>query len=310
MVHVVEGATSGALLLPGPGDQGDGVPVGSGTWSDCRSGLLSPDWLLQAVSAARSTRAAAASFMSARCPGRWRCTRALASPVREISSMQASAEQAGRDLETASAQDVLRWAVDTFGDRFVIASSMGDGLLAHLASTVASGVDVLFLDTGYHFAETVGTRDAVAAVYDVNVRTVLPILTVGQQEAVWGGPLLTQDPDACCAIRKVEPLNRGLEPYDAWASGIRRDEASTRRHVGVVEWDAKRAMVKVNPVATWTQAQVDAYVAEHGVLVNPLVEDGYASIGCAPCTRRVAPGEDPRAGRWAGSSKTECGLHV
>ncbi len=220
------------------------------------------------------------------------------------------AEQAGRDLEQASAQDVLRWAHETFGDGFVIASSMGDGVLASLAEQVAPGIDVLFLDTGYHFAETIGTRDAVQAVYDVNVRTVLPLLTVGQQEAVYGGRLLQRDPDACCYIRKVEPLERGLRPYAAWASGIRRDEAATRRTVGVVEWDAKREKVKVNPLATWTQEQFDSYVADHGILVNPLQYDGYPSIGCAPCTRRVAPGEDPRAGRWAGKSKVECGLHA
>jgi len=224
--------------------------------------------------------------------------------------LQQIAEQAGRDLETASAQDVLRWAVETFGDRFVIASSMGDGLLASLAASVASGVDVLFLDTGYHFAETIGTRDAVAQVYDVNVRTMLPLLTVAEQDAAHGERLHDRDPNTCCALRKVEPLARGLEPYTAWASGIRRDEAMTRRDIRVVEWDAKRVMVKVNPIARWTQADVDAYVEAHGVLVNPLAYDGYPSIGCAPCTRRVAPGEDPRAGRWAGSAKTECGLHV
>ena len=224
--------------------------------------------------------------------------------------LQSLAEQAGRDLEGASAQEILRWAVDTFGDSFVIASSMGDGLLAHLASSVAPGVDVLFLDTGYHFAETIGTRDAVAQVYDVNVRTVLPLLSVSQQDAEHGPRLWERDPDACCAMRKVEPLARGLEPYTAWASGIRRDEASTRGDVGVVEWDAKRQMVKVNPIAAWTQAEADEYVAKHGVLVNPLAYDGYPSIGCAPCTRRVAPGEDPRSGRWAGTGKTECGLHV
>lgn len=224
--------------------------------------------------------------------------------------LQQIAEQAGRDLEGAAAQDVLRWAVDTFGDRFAIASSMGDGLLAHLVSSVASGVDVVFLDTGYHFAETIGTRDAVAQVYDVNVRTLLPLLTVAQQDAEHGERLWQRDPDACCAMRKVEPLARGLEAYTAWASGIRRDESVTRREIGVVEWDDKRAKVKVNPIAAWTQADVDSYVQANGVLVNPLTYDGYPSIGCAPCTRRVAAGEDPRAGRWAGTQKTECGLHV
>jgi phosphoadenosine phosphosulfate reductase len=220
------------------------------------------------------------------------------------------AERAGRQLEGATAQDVLRWAVDTFGSGFAIASSMGDGLLAHLAASVAPGVDVLFLDTGYHFAETLGTRDAVASSYAVNVRTVLPLLTVEQQDAEHGKDLWQLDPGACCALRKVEPLARALAPYVAWASGIRRDEAETRRDARVVEWDAKREMVKVNPIVAWTQDDVDAYVEQHGVLVNPLAYDGYPSIGCAPCTHRVAPGDDPRSGRWAGQAKTECGLHV
>ena len=217
---------------------------------------------------------------------------------------------AARDLEDATPQEILRWAVDTFGDRFVISSSMGDGVLASLAASVASGVDVVFLDTGYHFAETIGTRDAVAQVYDVNVRTLLPLLTVAEQDAEHGAELWRRDPDACCAMRKVEPLTRALADYDAYASGIRRDESPTREGTPVVEWDDKRGKVKVNPIAAWTQDDVEAYVQENGVLVNPLAYDGYPSIGCAPCTRRVAPGDDPRAGRWADSAKTECGLHA
>ena len=227
-----------------------------------------------------------------------------------MTATQALAEEAGRVLESASAQDIIRWAVDTFGDGFAIASSMEDGLMAHLASSVAPGVQIVFLDTGYHFAETLGTRDAIATSYDVQVRTVLPLLSVTQQDKQYGAELWRTDPTACCAMRKVEPLTRALEPYSAWASGLRRDEAVTRRSTRVVEWDAKRSMVKVNPIATWTQEQVDAYVAEHGVLLNPLVYDGYPSIGCAPCTRRVAPGDDPRSGRWAHADKVECGLHV
>jgi phosphoadenosine phosphosulfate reductase len=234
----------------------------------------------------------------------------MSAAATETATLQQLAEQAGRELETASAQDIVRWAVDTFGDRFAIASSMEDGLMAHLASSVAPGVQVVFLDTGYHFPETLGTRDAVAATYDVRVRTVLPLLSVKQQDAEYGAELWRTDPTACCNMRKVEPLARALAPYTAWASGIRRDEAVTRRDVRVVEWDAKRQMVKVNPIATWDQQQVDDYVAEHGVLLNPLVYDNYPSIGCAPCTRQVAPGEDPRSGRWAGLSKVECGLHA
>ncbi|HUR51260.1 MAG TPA: phosphoadenylyl-sulfate reductase [Mycobacteriales bacterium] len=224
--------------------------------------------------------------------------------------LETLAREAGERLEEASPQEVLRWAADTFGDRFCVSSSMGDGVLASLAASVAPGVEVVFLDTGYHFAETIGTRDAVAQVYDVKVRTVLPLLSVPQQNAQHGAELWRRDPDACCAMRKVEPLARALQDVDAYATGIRRDESGTRSATPVVEWDTKRGKVKVNPLARWTQQDVDAYVEEHGILVNPLTYDGYPSIGCAPCTRRVSAGEDPRAGRWADSAKTECGLHV
>jgi phosphoadenosine phosphosulfate reductase len=204
----------------------------------------------------------------------------------------------------------LRWARQTFGDRLTVASSMGDEVLVHLASVDAPGVDVLFLDTGYHFPETIGTRDAVNAVYDVNVRTILPLISVEQQARLHGEDLFASDPDACCAIRKVEPLERGLAPYDAWVTGMRREDAPTRKDIDVVGWDARRDKVKLNPLAAWTQDDVDRYAAENGVLMNPLRQIGYASIGCAPCTRPVAEGEDPRAGRWSGTGKTECGLHT
>ena len=218
--------------------------------------------------------------------------------------------EAARELEDASPQQILRWAVDTFGDRFALSSSMGDGVMPSLAAAVHPGIDVLFLDTGYHFPETLGTRDAVDFVYDVTVRTVLPLLTVAEQDAAEGPELWRRDPDRCCALRKVEPLNRSLEPYDAYASGLRRDESPARANTPVVQWDAKRGKVKVNPIARWTQADVDAYVEANHILINPLAEDGYPSIGCRPCTFRVKPGEDPRSGRWRGTQKTECGLHV
>jgi phosphoadenosine phosphosulfate reductase len=224
--------------------------------------------------------------------------------------METLALEAARDLEGSSPQEILRWAVNTFGDRFAVSSSMGDGVMSSLAASITPGIDVLFLDTGYHFAETIGTRDAVDQVYDVNVRTVLPLLTVNEQDALHGNDLWSRNPDACCALRKVEPLNRALDDYDAYASGIRRDESPSRADTPVVEWDAKRKKVKVNPLAAWTQAQVDGYIEDNHILVNPLVDDGYPSIGCAPCTFRVAAGEDPRSGRWKGSQKTECGLHV
>lgn len=213
------------------------------------------------------------------------------------------------DRVTASAA-ALAWAHETFGDGLAVASSMGDEVLVHLAAEHAPGVDVVFLDTGYHFAETLGTRDAVQAVYDVNIRTVLPLLTVEQQDAEHGKDLFAREPDRCCAMRKVEPLERGLAPYAAWVTGMRREDAPTRADIPLVDWDAKRDKVKLNPLAAWTQDDIDQYVTTHGVLLNPLRQSGYASIGCEPCTRPVVDGEDPRAGRWSGLTKTECGLHT
>ncbi|WP_431041623.1 phosphoadenylyl-sulfate reductase [Streptomyces sp. P1-3] len=227
-----------------------------------------------------------------------------------ISELQALAERAGRELEDATALEILRWAADTFGSRFCVTSSMEDAVVAHLASRALPGVDVVFLDTGYHFPETIGTRDAVAAVMDVNVMTLTPRQSVAEQDAAYGPRLHDRDPDLCCSLRKIEPLERGLAGYDAWATGLRRDESPTRASTPVVGWDANRAKVKISPIARWTQADVDEYVADHGVLTNPLLMDGYASVGCAPCTRRVLEGEDARAGRWAGLGKTECGLHT
>jgi len=225
-----------------------------------------------------------------------------------VTDLRRLAERAGRQMERASAGEVLQWAAATFGDAFVITASMADAVLAHVAGVAIPGVEVVFIDTGYHFAETLGTRDAVEALYPVRVRTVGPALSVREHESEYGR-LYETDPDLCCAMRKVWPLERTLEGYQAWASGVRRAESPSRASSPVIGWDARRSMVKVNPLATWTDDQVDAYVAEHGVLVNPLRQIGYASIGCAPCTRPVADGDDPRAGRWQGLSKTECGLH-
>ncbi|GAA2814857.1 phosphoadenylyl-sulfate reductase [Streptomyces showdoensis] len=224
--------------------------------------------------------------------------------------LEALAEQAGRELEDASALEILQWAAGTFGERFCVTSSMEDAVVAHLASRALPGVDVVFLDTGYHFPETIGTRDAVDAVMDVNVITLTPRQSVEEQDAEYGAKLYERDPDLCCALRKVKPLEEGLAGYAAWATGLRRDESPTRANTPVVGWDAKRGKVKISPIARWTQDDVDAYVLEHGVLTNPLLMDGYPSVGCAPCTFRVEAGEDARAGRWAGRAKTECGLHT
>ncbi|MCX4670838.1 phosphoadenylyl-sulfate reductase [Streptomyces sp. NBC_01381] len=236
-------------------------------------------------------------------------TAVQATEQRTNDELKALAEQAGRDLEDASALEILQWAVDTFGTRFCVTSSMEDAVVAHLASRARPGVDVVFLDTGYHFPETIGTRDAVAAVMDVNVITLTPRQSVAEQDAEFGAQLHDRNPDLCCAMRKVKPLEEGLTSYAAWATGLRRDESPTRANTPVVGWDEKRQKVKVSPIARWAQDDVDAYVTEHGVLTNPLLMDGYGSVGCAPCTRRLLEGEDARAGRWAGNAKTECGIH-
>jgi phosphoadenosine phosphosulfate reductase len=217
---------------------------------------------------------------------------------------------AGAELELAPAEVIIEWAVATFGERFCVTSSMGDAVLAHLASRVAPGLDVVFLDTGYHFVETIGTRDAVAAVLPVNLVTVTPPQSVAEQDATYGKDLFRSDPDLCCALRKVAPLRDALAEYDAWATGLRRAETHNRVIAPVIGWDEKKQKVKVSPLARWSDDDVDRYIAEHQVLVNPLQYDGYPSIGCWPCTRRVAPGEDPRSGRWAGTGKTECGIHA
>jgi phosphoadenosine phosphosulfate reductase len=223
--------------------------------------------------------------------------------------LRSLAERAGDELADASALEILTWADEQFGTSWCVTSSMADAVVPHLASRVRPGVDVLFLDTGYHFAETIGTRDAVAATMPVTLLTLTPKRTVAEQDESFGPRLYERNPDQCCALRKVMPMRAGLESYVAWASGLRRDEAESRAEAKVVEWDARRSMVKLNPIAAWTEDDVDKYIAENGVLVNPLLFDGYGSVGCAPCTRRIKPGEDARAGRWAGTAKNECGLH-
>jgi phosphoadenosine phosphosulfate reductase len=224
--------------------------------------------------------------------------------------MEKVAAQAAHSLAGAPAQDVIGWAAQTFGARLCITSSMTDAVIIHLVSRQVPGIDVLFLDTGYHFPETIGTRDAVSAVYPVNVVNVTPPTTVAEQDAGLGPRLYSRNPDLCCYLRKVVPLEQALGPYDAWITGVRRDETEARSDTGVVSWDAQREMVKINPIVEWSQQDVDDYIAENGVLVNPLVYDGYPSIGCRTCTVKVADGADPRSGRWAGTAKTECGIHI
>ncbi len=234
----------------------------------------------------------------------------MAVPPDEADRYEALVREAGDRLDGAPAEAIIGWAAETFGDKWCVAASMADALLIDLVSRVQPGVHVVFLDTGYHFDETLQTRDRVAKRYSIELHTILPRQTVAEQDATFGAKMHDRDPDACCSLRKVEPLRRALSDYHGWASGIRREETASRRNARAVEWDSKRSMVKVNPIVDWTQQQVDEYKMANDVEVNPLVWDGYPSIGCAPCTRRVAAGEDARSGRWTRGSKTECGIHL
>ncbi|MEV0541985.1 phosphoadenylyl-sulfate reductase [Nocardia salmonicida] len=220
------------------------------------------------------------------------------------------AEQGAAELgPDASPADLIAWTDRNFGNGYIVASNMQDGVLVHLAAQTRPGVDVLFLDTGYHFAETMGTRDAVEAVYGVNVINVRPEASVAEQDALLGKDLFSRDAAECCRLRKVVPLKRSLSGYNAWITGIRRVEAPTRANAPLISFDEAFGLVKINPIAPWSDDEMQAYIEANGILVNPLVEEGYPSIGCAPCTRKPEPGSDPRSGRWAGIAKTECGLH-
>ncbi|OYN78187.1 phosphoadenylyl-sulfate reductase [Mycolicibacterium sphagni] len=220
------------------------------------------------------------------------------------------AERGATELAGASAAELLAWTDKHFGGEYVVASNMQDAVLVDLAAKVRPGVDVLFLDTGYHFAETIGTRDAVEAVYDIHVVNVTPEHSVAEQDQLLGKDLFASNPTECCRLRKVVPLRKALQGYSAWVTGIRRVESPTRASAPLISFDEAFKLVKINPLAAWTDEDMDAYMQANGVLVNPLVEEGYPSIGCAPCTAKPAEGADPRSGRWQGLSKTECGLHV
>ncbi|BCB74097.1 phosphoadenylyl-sulfate reductase [Phytohabitans flavus] len=220
------------------------------------------------------------------------------------------ADQASTTLEGRPAEEIVEWAATQFGERFCVTSSFADAVLVHLASRVVPGIDVVFLDTGLHFAETRHVRELVQLAMPVTVKSVRPELTVAQQDARYGPRLYERDPDHCCDMRKVQPLRRTLEGYDAWAAGLRRDESPTRADTPVVGYDASRGKIKVAPLAAWTEADVREYIDRYDVPVNALLRQGYASVGCWPCTRRTPPGADPRAGRWPMFDKTECGLHA
>lgn len=216
-------------------------------------------------------------------------------------------------LERAPARAILEWALATYRERIVLAVSFGgpSGIVAlDLALRIDPTLSVYYLDTGLLFSETLDLVARVRERYGIDPIAVRPRLTVEEQEERYGPGLWRRDPDACCGVRKVAPQLDFLSGYDAWITGIRRDQTPQRRHAPVVAWDARFGVVKVNPLAAWDEARVWAYVREHDLPYNALHDRGYPSLGCFPCTRAVAPGAQPRSGRWAGSAKTECGLHA
>lgn len=225
---------------------------------------------------------------------------------------RAEAEAAARALEDAPPQEILRWGVERFGRSLVLACSFQaeDVVLVDMLCALQRRPRVFYLDTGLLFPETYRVRDLLAERYGLELERYAPALSVEEQARVHGPALWARDPDRCCALRKLEPLARALAGCAAWVAGIRREQSPTRAAVPVVDWDARFGKVKLHPLARWSWEQVRAYVARQGLPDHPLYAQGYASIGCWPCTSPVAPGEHPRAGRWRGRGKLECGLHV
>ncbi|MUT68224.1 phosphoadenylyl-sulfate reductase [Paenibacillus sp. NEAU-GSW1] len=224
---------------------------------------------------------------------------------------EALVKQKAEELENATPEEILAYAVETFPN-ITFACSFGaeDVVLVDMLQKVSPKTDIFYLDTDFHFKETYETRDRMVERYPgIPFVQVKPLITPEEQAEQHGAELWKTDANACCNIRKVEPLTRILSKYNAWITGIRRDQAPTRANAKKVEYDYKFGLIKFNPIANWTTEDVWKYIRENNVIYNPLHDNNYPSIGCEYCTRQVMPGEDPRAGRWSGQDKTECGLH-
>ena len=225
--------------------------------------------------------------------------------------MNAEVERIHQLAEQWSAEDVLRWAFLTFQDQVEMASGFGvEGMvLIDIAARIQPSLHVFTLDTDFLFPETYALIERVEKRYGISVERLKPALTPEEQENHYGPQLWTRNPDACCNVRKIEPLRKKLDTLSAWITSIRREQTTARASARKVEWDSKFHLVKINPLADWTSKRIWQYLVEHNVPYNPLHDRNYPSIGCTHCTRAVRPGEDARAGRWSGFNKTECGLH-
>jgi phosphoadenosine phosphosulfate reductase len=235
----------------------------------------------------------------------------LAGPLEETPALLEELAHASQTLETATPQEILRWAVDCYAPRFTMATAFGpEGMvLIHMLAEIAPDTPIFNLDTGYQFDETLELRERVLQRYGIAVELKRPELTVEQYEQLNGGPLYNSNPNQCCFDRKLVVLRKAVEGMHAWASAIRRDQSPDRAQAPIVGWDRKFQLVKVSPLANWTKREVWDLIVKNDIPYNPLHDQGYASIGCQPCTRAILFGEDERAGRWSGLGKTECGLH-
>ena len=222
-------------------------------------------------------------------------------------------EAKNQELESYSPTEIVEWALNEFGPNITLACSFGgvSGMvLLDMALNINPDVPVFYADTDFLFPETYAFKDAVAKRYDFQPLGFKSALTPEEQAAEYGEALWDSDPDLCCELRKVRPAGEALKGHNAWIAGLRRDQGSSRRDIGIIEWDYNYDVVKINPLANWDEEQVREYLAVNDVWYNPLNDQGYPSLGCTHCTRAVKPGEDMRAGRWSGIDKTECGLHL
>ena len=234
--------------------------------------------------------------------------------VKDISELTAELKLLSDSFESKQPQDVLSAALERYASKIVVACSFGaeDVVLVDMVHRINPSVPLLYLDTDFLFPETYATRDSIIQQYHLKPSQVLQVkslLTPERQAEQHGEALWSREPDRCCQLRKIEPLTRVLKGFHAWITGIRRDQAPSRARAGLIEWDQKFDLVKVNPLARWSWADVWTYIRVHDVPYNPLHDQNYPSIGCTHCTAPVAPGDDPRAGRWKNFAKTECGLH-
>ena len=231
-------------------------------------------------------------------------------PLAEPETQPFNPEAIADRLEGASAEETLRWAIESFHPKLYIACSFQktSSITVHMATQIDPGVRFFYLDTDVLFEETYATRDALEERYGISFHRYSSI-TLEQQKGLYGDQLWSRDPDACCGIRKVDPMRSALSAVDCWVSGIRRQDSPVRATAAKFGWDKRFGLWKLNPLADWSEDDVWTYIREHDIPYNSLHDEGYPSIGCTHCTRKPRVGEDPRAGRWAGTEKTECGLH-